>query len=123
MISRKEETKMKKFGLLLAGGIAALVLISNLGPLLSLAVSLLVLYFIVKQFLVSNSTFKKIMWGALGFFVLMAAAANVPAILAIAAGYVLYLVYKKWNAEETGSTTSSDPFANFEKQWSELKKN
>ncbi|WP_053361565.1 hypothetical protein [Bacillus sp. FJAT-27251] len=113
---------MKKFGLLLAGGIAALVLISNLGPLFGLAVSLFVLYFIVKQFLVSDSTFKKIIWGALGFFILMAAASNVPAILGIAAAFVLYLVYKKWNAGETGSTTSNDPFANFEKQWSELKK-
>jgi lia operon protein LiaI len=123
MISRKEETKMKKFGLLLAGGISALVLISNLGPLLSLAVSLLVLYFIVKQFLKTDSTFKKILWGALGFFILMAAASNVPAILAIAAAYVLYLVYKKWNDQETANTNSNDPFANFEKQWSELKKN
>jgi len=34
---------MKNFWLLLAGGIAALVLLSNLGPLIGLAVSLAVL--------------------------------------------------------------------------------
>ncbi|SEM94727.1 lia operon protein LiaI [Mesobacillus persicus] len=114
---------MKKFGLLLAGGIAALILISNLGPLFGLAISLLVLYFILKQFLKTDSTFKKIAWGTLGLFILMAAASNVPAILAIFAAYVLYLVYKKWNeGESTTSYKNDDPFVNFEKQWSELKK-
>lgn len=112
---------MKKFGLLLAGGVAALVLVSNLGPLVGLAVSLAVLYFILKQFLKTDSTFKKITWGGLGLFILLATASNVPAILAIAAAYVLYLVYKKWNEDEAPSSKSDDPFANFEKQWSELK--
>jgi lia operon protein LiaI len=51
----------------------------------------------------------------------MATASNVPAILAIAAAYVLYLVYKKWNEDNTPSSKSDDPFANFEKQWAELK--
>lgn len=112
---------MKKFGLLLVGGIAALVLISNLGPLFGLAVSLFILYFILKQFLKADSTFKKIAWGTLGFFILMTTASNVPAILAIAAAYVLYLVYKKWNRHETVIEKTDDPFANFEKQWSEIK--
>jgi lia operon protein LiaI len=113
---------MKKFGLLLAGGIAALVLFSNLGPLFGLALSLVILYFILKQFLKTDSTFKKIAWGTFGLFVLMATASNVPAILAIVAAYVLYLVYKKWNEGERTSYKNDDPFANFEKQWSELKK-
>ena len=113
---------MKKFGLLLAGGIAALVLIANLGPLLGLAVSLVVLYFVIKQFLKTESTMKKIAWAALGFFVFMATASNVPAIIAIAAAYVLYLVYKNWNKAESISRKEDDPFANFEKQWAEMEK-
>lgn len=113
---------MKKFGLLLAGGIAALILISNIGPLIGLAVSMVVLYFIFKQFLKTDSTSKKIAWGIFGLFILMATASNVPAILAIAAAYVLYLVYKKWN-DEKNTYKSDDPFVNFEKQWDELKKN
>lgn len=116
---------MKKFGLLLAGGIAALVLFANIGPLFGLALGLVALYFILKQFLKTDSTFKKIAWGLFGLFVLMATASNVPAIIAIVAGYILYLVYKKWNEEQRESTSykSDDPFVNFEKQWSELKKN
>jgi lia operon protein LiaI len=115
---------MKKFGLVVAGGIAAMVLISNLGPLVGLAVSLLVLYFAVKQFLKTDSTAAKIGWGIAGFIILMATASNIPAILGIAAAYVLYLVYKNWDKkEEAVKHEESDPFVNFEKQWAQLKNN
>lgn len=111
---------MKKFGLLVAGFIAAMVLISNLGPLVGLGVSLLVLYFVVKQFLKTDSTAAKIGWGIAGFIILMATASNVPAILGIAAAYVLYLVYKNWDKKEEAVREESDPFVNFEKQWAQL---
>ncbi len=114
---------MKKFGLLLAGFIAAMVLMSNLGPLVGLGVSLLVLYFVVKQFLKTHSTAGKIGWGIAGFIILMATASNVPAILGIAAAYVLYLVYKNWDKKEDAIKEENDPFINFEKQWAELKNN
>ncbi|MBT2637760.1 MULTISPECIES: flagellar basal body rod protein [unclassified Bacillus (in: firmicutes)] len=111
---------MKKFGLLVAGSIAAMVLISNLGPLVGLGVSLLVLYFVVKQFLKTDSTAAKIGWGVAGFVILMATASNVPAILGIAAAYVLYLVYKNWDKKEDVIREDNDPFVNFEKQWAQL---
>lgn len=114
---------MKKFGLLVAGGIAAMVLISNLGPIVGLIVSLLVMYFVLKQFLKTNSTGAKIGWGIAGFIVLTAAASNVPAILGIAAAYVLYLVYKNWDRKSTVAEETNDPFVNFEKQWAQLKNN
>ena len=111
---------MKKFGLLVAGFIAAMVLISNLGPLVGLGVSLLVLYFVVKQFLKTDSTAAKVGWGIAGFIILMATASNVPAILAIAAAYVLYLVYKNWDKKEDVIHEDNDPFVNFEKQWAQM---
>jgi lia operon protein LiaI len=114
---------MKKFGLLVAGFIAAMVLISNLGPLVGLGVSLLVLYFVVKQFLKTDSTAAKIGWGIVGFIILMATASNVPAILGIAAAYVLYLVYKNWDKKGEVIHQDNDPFVNFEKQWAQLKNN
>lgn len=112
---------MKKFGLLLIGGIAALVLISNLGPMVGLVVSLAILYYVFKQFLKTDSFGLKVGLGILGFFLLMAAASNVPAIIGIAAAYILYVVYKKWNNTKSIIKESDDPFQNFEKQWSELK--
>jgi lia operon protein LiaI len=111
---------MKKFGLIAAGGIAAMVLITQLGPMIGLAVSLLILYLVVKQFLKTESIFGKICWAILGFLPLIAIASNVPAILGVAAAYVLYVVYKKWNENKTAIKEENDPFANFEKQWAEL---
>ncbi len=111
---------MEKFGLLVAGFIAAMVLVSNLGPLVGLGVSLLVLYFVVKQFLKTDSTAGKIGWGIAGFTILMATASNVPAILGIAAAYVLYLVYKNWDKKAEAVHKENDPFMNFEKQWAQL---
>lgn len=115
---------MKKFGLLLVGGIAALFIISHLGPIIGLVISLGLAYYALKRFLKTDSTGAKIAWGIFGFIALMASASNVPAIVGLAAAYILYLVYKKWNSSKTTIITkeSNDPFVNFEKQWSELNK-
>jgi lia operon protein LiaI len=118
---RRQQT-MKKFGLLLIGGIAAIVLLHNLAPMVGLVISLAILYFVVKQFLKTDSILMKIGWGTIGFFALMASASNIPAILGIAALYVLYLVFKKWNKTKNVIKEENDPFVNFEKQWSELNK-
>ncbi|HYK72799.1 MAG TPA: flagellar basal body rod protein [Pseudoneobacillus sp.] len=113
---------MKKFGLLVVGGIAAMVLFSTIGPMVGLAVSLLVLYFVFKKFLKAESTMRKIGWSILGLVALVIAAHNVPAILGVVAVYVLYLVYKKWNQSKTVAVKeSNDPFVNFEKQWNDIK--
>jgi lia operon protein LiaI len=114
---------MKKFGLIVAGGIAAIVLIANLGSMVGLVISLAILYFIFKQFIKTDSTWAKIGWGILGLIALMITASNAPAILGVVAAYVLYLVYKKWNQNKSVvvESESDDPFTNFEKQWSQLK--
>jgi lia operon protein LiaI len=115
---------MKKFGLILAGGVAAIILLSSIGPMIGLLVGLAVLYFIFKQFLKAESTGGKIVLGIIGFFVLMASIHNAPAIIGVLAAYVLYLVYKNWNSsKKTVVKEDYDPFVNFEKQWNELNKN
>src|SRR3954462_3550096 len=121
MKSRKEATKMKKFGLLLIGGIAAIVLLHNLAPIVGMVISLAILYFVVKRFLKTDSILMKIGWGILGFMALMASASNIPAVLGIAAAYVLYVIYKNWNKAKSVIKEENDPFVNFEKQWSQLK--
>ncbi|WHY01662.1 flagellar basal body rod protein [Neobacillus sp. DY30] len=114
---------MKKFGLILAGGIAAIILLSSIGPMIGLLVGLAILYFIFKQFLKAESTGGKIALGILGFFVLMASIHNAPAIIGGVAAYVLYLVYKNWNrGKRTVVKEDNDPFTNFEKQWNEINK-
>jgi lia operon protein LiaI len=113
---------MKKFGLLLAGGIAAVILLSTIGPMVGLLVSLVLLYFIFKKFIKAESTGGKIGLGIIGVIVIIASLHNAPAIIGVAAAYVLYLVYKKWNQKKcTAVKEESDPFVNFEKQWNDLK--
>jgi lia operon protein LiaI len=114
---------MKKFGLLVAGGIAAIILLSNVGHMVGLLISLVLLYFIVRQYLKTKSTWGKIGLGIIGFIILMATLHNAPALIGIAAAFVLYLVYKKWNEPKKAvfKEESNDPFANFEKQWNEMK--
>jgi lia operon protein LiaI len=119
----KEENKMKKFGLLIAGGIAAIILLSTIGPLVGLLVGLVLLYFIYKQFLKTESTGWKIGLGIIGAIVIIASLHNIPAIIGVAAAYVLFLVYKNWNRnKQVIIKGDTDPFINFEKQWNELKK-
>ncbi|WP_428910955.1 flagellar basal body rod protein [Niallia sp. Krafla_26] len=113
---------MKKFGLLVLGGIAAIVLLHNLGPMIGLVISLAIFYFAFKGFIKTNSVLAKVGWGFIGFIAIMSLAANVPAILGVVAIYVLYVVYKKWNKPKETIVESDDPFVNFEKQWSELHK-
>jgi lia operon protein LiaI len=114
---------MKKFGLLLIGGIAAIVLLQNLAPIVGMVISLAILYFVVKRFLLTDSILMKIGWGIIGFVALMASASNVPAVLGIAAAYILYVVYKNWNkSKKVVVKEDDDPFVNFEKQWSQLNK-
>ena len=113
---------MKKFGLLLIGGIAAMILLSTIGPMIGFLVSLVLLYFIFKQFLKTDSTGGKIGLGIVGFFILMASIHNAPAIIGVVAAYVLYLVYKKWNDNKRVIAKETDPFVNFEKQWNDINK-
>ncbi|MFC0186826.1 flagellar basal body rod protein [Fictibacillus aquaticus] len=115
---------MKKFGLLVIGGIAAIVLLANLGPMAGLAIGLAILYFAFKKFTGAETTGKKVLWGAIGVLALCASISNLPAILGVVAIYVLYVVYKKWNDHAISEpAVSDDPFTNFERQWAELKKN
>lgn len=116
---------MKKFGLLVIGGIAAIVLLANLGPMAGLAIGLAILYYAFKKFSGAETTGKKVLWGAIGAIALCASISNLPAILGVIAIYVLYVVYKKWNDQQLAepAAKTDDPFTNFERQWAELKKN
>lgn len=113
---------MKKFGLFVIGGIASIILLSTIGPIIGLMLSLVVLYFIIKKFLKVESTGKKIGLAILGFIVLMASIHNIPSLIGVGAAFVLYLVYKEWRKDRHKTVKEeSDPFINFEKQWDEIK--
>lgn len=115
---------MKKFMLFIGGLVALLVLLSTLGPMVFLAVSIWLLYVIFKQFVKSDSTVGKIGWVVAGLIVLGIAFSNIYAVIGIAAALALYVIIKNWKndkQEPNGQAgMEDDPFKNFERQWSEL---
>ncbi|WLR42457.1 flagellar basal body rod protein [Bacillus carboniphilus] len=115
---------MKKVGLLIIGGIATFVLVGSIGPLISLAISLVILYFVTKEFLKTNSMTVKVALFIIGLVLVSITLSNFPALVGVFVAYVLYVIYKKWNEEKLDhhSNETNDPFTNFEKQWAELNK-
>lgn len=115
---------MKKFLLFSLGIIALFVFLANLGPMIFLAIGVVVLYVIFKKFMKTNSVAKKIGLTLLGLIVLAMTFHHLYALIGLLAIYVLYVVYKKWTKEEKSKPethTKDDPFQNFDKQWNELK--
>lgn len=115
---------LKKLGYLLLGGVAVAILLSNLAPMIALALSLLIMYYSYKGFMKTDSTFTKAILAIVGVVALFASASNLPAILGFVAVYVLYVIFKNWNkGSKKKATEDSDPFTSFEKEWNELKGN
>ncbi|MGG3197174.1 MULTISPECIES: flagellar basal body rod protein [Priestia] len=111
---------MKKVGLFLIGAVAAIVLLANAGPLVGLAIGLVILYVAFKGFVKAEIPFKKWLWGFIGVVVLLTTVSNLPALAGIIAAVVLYIVYKKWNSSSSIKTEKEDPFKHFERQWADL---
>jgi len=119
---------MKKFGLIVLGSIAGIVALANLGSMLGLALSALLVYAGLHYYLKGGSTLSKIFWVGVGILGLLTAVANVPAFFGILAIAGLWIVVRKWKQQPlvmSASTkaSSSDPFTNFEKQWNDLHNN
>lgn len=113
---------MNKFWMAVIGIVAAIVLLSNLGSLLGLAMSVLILYAGVHYYLKSTSTAAKCWWIFVGLIGLVASISNVPAFIALIAAVVLWMIYRKWHGQNVSIRRTNDPFSNFEKQWKQLTK-
>ncbi|WP_409290765.1 flagellar basal body rod protein [Peribacillus sp. SCS-37] len=111
---------MKKAGLIAGGAAAAIILIANLAPMIGLAIGLAVLYYAAKKFMKAESAWGKAVWGILGLIAIAGSISNVPALIGVAAAYVLYLIWKNWNRAKEDKV-ENDPFVNFEKEWARLK--
>jgi|SRR5690625_2375467 len=112
---------MKKFLLFLAGLVAVLLLLANLGPLILLGISIWLLYLVWKQFIKTDSTVAKLMWVIVGLIILSITFSNMYALIGVVAAVAIYVIYKKWN-DEPVTPKNDDPFVNFEEQWGELNK-
>ncbi|RAZ80887.1 ABC transporter permease [Planococcus halotolerans] len=113
---------MNKFWMTVIGIIAGIIALSNLGPIISLAFSGVIIYIGVHYYLRSSSTGAKIWWGFVAAVGAISAVSNVPAIIGVLAIAVLWYIYKKWNEKEVSTSVKNDPFTNFEREWQKLNK-
>lgn len=116
---------MKKFGLAVVGIIAAIIALANLGSLLALALSGLIVYAGYYYFKRTNSTFFKFFWGVVIFFALLSIISNVPAFIGLVAIALVIYSWMKWKGHKSTQQVihSKDPFDNFEREWKNLHKN
>lgn len=115
---------MKKFLYIVLGITGAIVVLANLGSLIGLAFSALLVIGGLHYFLQSHSTLGKIFWATVGIVGLLTAVSNIPAFLGLAAIALIWYAIRKWNGEPvTMKTKSNDPFENFEREWKQITRN
>lgn len=98
---------MSNFLLFVGALIALIVLLANLGPLIVLAISLVLLYVVFIQFSKCRSTAGKVVWIAIGLIVFSIAFTNSYSLFGIVAALALYLIYKKWSENRVVSKSDS----------------
>lgn len=114
---------MKKVVMFGLAAILIMIAIASLGPIVGLAISLVIAYFAFKQFLKTDTTLGKLFWGLIVLVCLGSMFGNIPGVAGVVAIAILYIGYKKWTeSEEKHSVVDDDPFTNFERQWEELNK-
>ncbi len=120
---------MKKFLLLIAGGITFIIALCMLGPIIGLAFSAVLIFLAMHFYVKSKTTFSKVIWILLGIIGVLSAISNIPALVGIVAIVILYVLYKKWKNEDVKIELpiktvdkNDDPFMNFEREWSNLTK-
>ncbi|WP_077623555.1 hypothetical protein [Sediminibacillus massiliensis] len=91
---------MKKILLILLAATAVIITLANLGPMILLAVSLVISYFAVKKFILADSFTYKVLWGFVILIGLSISLANLPALIGVASFIVLYYTYKKWKKDK-----------------------
>lgn len=91
---------MNKLLMVIVAVIAIGLFLSNLGGLITLGVSIFLLYIIAKQFMEATTTGNKVLWIVLGLIVLGMAASSAYSIIGLVALYVLYVLIKKWREDK-----------------------
>ena len=115
----------KKIGLATVITVAAIVVLSNLGPLLLLVAGVALAYIVWRQFQESTSTAARVFWVIVGITAILLALTNIYAVIALLGLYAIYWSVKKWNGDEVDidrRSKTKDPFTGFEEEWKKLKR-
>ncbi|WP_366247854.1 flagellar basal body rod protein [Terribacillus aidingensis] len=91
---------MKKVLLIIGAVIAAAVLLTNLGSLLVLAISVAIGYYGLRRFILTDSVGAKIGWGVVIGIGVCISLSNLPALIGLVALAALYYMYRAWKKEK-----------------------
>lgn len=91
---------MKTFLLICLAVIASIILLSNLGPLIMLVISVALAYYGIRKFILSETTGQKVGWGIVILIGVSMSLSNIPALIGIVALAVLYYTYKQWQQDK-----------------------
>lgn len=121
--ARKERgsDRMKKVMLFGLAAILIIIALGSMGHIIGMAISLVLVYFSLKQFLKNHSFWGKLFWAMVGICSLFAVVASLPALAGILAIYLLYVGFKHYKKEKEPEYKSHDPFESFEQQWNAMK--
>ncbi len=99
---------MKTLLLLLLGITAVIIFLANLGPMIVLAISVVISYYAVKKFILADTVGKKVLWGFVILIGLAISLSNIPALIGVASFVVLYYTYKTWKKDKQDTYVDDD---------------
>lgn len=111
---------MKKMILFILGTVCLIVLLTQIGPMIGLLVSLAILYFAFKKFVRASSNGSKFLWALIGLIALCFSIGNIPSLIGLAALAGFYYAIHTWKKSTDDPGEPPDPFDHFEKEWKEL---
>ncbi len=122
---------MKKFLLVVGLFVLAMIALASILPLIMFAFGAVLIYFAVKSFKRTDSTFGKIFWVFTGLIGLSIVFHTVPVLIGIIALIAIIHLVKGWKHEKhykvapevgTNSNFGYDDFRNFESEWESVMK-
>ncbi|MFK4998084.1 flagellar basal body rod protein [Bacillus sp. N9] len=115
---------MKKFLFVTFAIILALIAIGSFGHMIGMAISLLIVYYSLKQFTQTESTGWKIVWAIIGLVGISGLIGNLPALVGIIAVYFYTLAIKSGRRRKSLSIqptqTLSQALSANGKRWKEI---
>ncbi|WP_226036209.1 lmo0954 family membrane protein [Aquibacillus saliphilus] len=103
---------MKTFLLFLLALVAVIIMLANLGPMILLLISLIISYYAIKKFILTDSFVEKVLWGFVILIGLSISISNIPALIGVASFVVLYYTYKKWKKDKQDRYLEQEPWTN-----------
>ncbi|MBU5593919.1 flagellar basal body rod protein [Amphibacillus sp. MSJ-3] len=90
---------MRLFILFIVTIVAGMIILVSVAPLIGLFLTLAIVYYSARRFLLTESLVSKVGWGILGLIGLSMSLSNTPAIVGVAAVILLYYAYSQYKRE------------------------